>query len=65
MITKTLPDGTVRVQAWACTRPGHVGMTVYNQATAIDQMAEGFDVQILAIDRHPDGSRSYLKGVLV
>lgn len=61
----TLTDGTVRVQAWKCTKPGYVGMTVYTQSIAIDKMADGFDVQILAIDRHPDGSRTYSPGVLV
>ena len=57
--------GTVWVQAWSCAKAGHVGMTVYAQSIAIDKMAEGFDIAVVAIGRHADGSRSYLPGVLV
>lgn len=65
MRKRTLPDGTVRVQAWRCTKRGTPGTTVYDQRIALDWMGRGYDVELVAIDRHPDGSRSYHAGVRV
>lgn len=69
MIIRRMPGGVVRVQAWRCGRNviggGRAGMIVYTLSSVLRALDAGYDVQVMAIDRHPDGSRTYHDGVLV
>jgi hypothetical protein len=35
------------VPRWVCSKPGHVGYTVYTQEIALNKFAEGFDIRLL------------------
>lgn len=65
MFVRKGDNGDIHVQAWTCAKEGHPGMIVYTQAIAIDKMAEGFNVQIVAIIRHADGSNTFQPGVIL
>ena len=61
----TMPNGDVWVQAWICGKEGHPGMMVYTQDIALDKMGEGFNVEIVAIVRHADGTSTFMPGVIL
>ncbi len=65
MIIVPCTDGGVRIQAWECTRRGWPTLLVYTLPSVLRMLGAGYDVEVIAVDRHADGRRSLHRGVLV